>query len=85
MGRKRLLNPLRGWSDFFMTVAEVIFLNMRMYRLTRWIVDRHYADPTFRPWAKQFELAQIFERTGRTKRQKSTISGRFNLAKCSAI
>jgi len=67
MGRKRLLNPLRGWSDFFMTVAEVIFLNMRMYRLTRWIVDRHYADPKFRPGAKEFELAQIFERTGRIK------------------
>ena len=32
-----------------------------------WIVDWHYADPKFRPGAREFELAQIFERTGRTK------------------
>lgn len=67
MRLKRLRNFFRGWSDFFLTPAEVLFLNLGMYRLTRRILECHYADPNFRPWGKELGLAEICERTGRIR------------------
>lgn len=37
---------------------------MGLYRLSRFIVNRHYADSSFRPAAKLLALARIAEREG---------------------
>jgi tetratricopeptide (TPR) repeat protein len=66
MARQKFLNRLRGWSDAFMTITEVILVKMGLYRLTRCVVEWHYAAPAFRPGARELELARILERTGKT-------------------
>jgi hypothetical protein len=67
MWLRRILGFCTGWSDFLMSVAEAAFLGLRMYGVTRRIVERHYRDPTFRPWAKELQLGLISERTGRIR------------------
>ena len=64
MRLKSMLGFFRGWSDLFLTPAEVLLPKLGLYRVTRWILDWHYADPNFRPWAKELVLAEICERTG---------------------
>jgi len=54
----------RSLSDFVFTVAEHVLPAIGLCRLSRSIVNRHYADPAFRPGAKSLALARIAEREG---------------------
>jgi tetratricopeptide (TPR) repeat protein len=65
MATNKTSNFFVGWSDFFLTVGEVLATKMRMFSLARRLVDFHYRDPNFRPWAKELGLAEMYERAAR--------------------
>jgi tetratricopeptide (TPR) repeat protein len=54
----------RGCSDFVFTIAEHLLPALGLYRISRVIVKRHYANPNFRPGAKSLALARIAEKEG---------------------
>src|SRR5262249_16802789 len=65
MGRLRLF--LTGWSGFFMTVAETLLPCVGLYRLARYVAEKHYVGNLNRPGAKEVVLAGIREAAGDLK------------------
>jgi hypothetical protein len=55
-----------GWSDFWFTIAKAILPEIGLYRLARWIAERHYAGSGsfHRTGTKELVLARI---SGRAK------------------
>jgi tetratricopeptide (TPR) repeat protein len=69
MRNKGIFHWLTGWSDFFFTFGEVLLPEVGLYRLARWIAERHYAGvgSYHRAGAKELVLAGISGREGNLK------------------
>lgn len=72
MGRLRLF--LTGWSDFFMTIAEVCLPAFGLYRLARYVAEKHYVGGLHGPGAKEIALARIYEEAGDLKRAEECLN-----------
>jgi tetratricopeptide (TPR) repeat protein len=65
---RSLISFFSGWPDFLMTIIEALLPHFGMYRLARYVAEKHYAGGLHGPGAKESVFARIYEIAGDNNR-----------------